>query len=107
MWSPSAFFTHSAVSFFIKHLALGDDVPQKPVSFFQSPLQCFGRANQEIHREGRLDRQANPYSLVDLIPRRHHYEDIDVAVGVRLAVGVGAEEDDLLGAESLGYVAGK
>src|SRR5262249_30738245 len=44
--------------------------------------------------------------LIDLIPRRHYHQDIYVAIFVRRAVGVGAEQDDLLRMEVIGHLAG-
>ncbi len=45
--------------------------------------------------------------LIDGIPARHDDEDVHVAVGVGRAVGAGAEENDLVGAEALGDLAGE
>ena len=40
--------------------------------------------------------------LIQLIPRRHDDQDVHVAVGVRLPVGMGAEQDDFMRMKSFG-----
>ena len=49
--------------------------------------------------------QADTYGLIDHIVGRHDDEQIDIALVVRRAVGIGAEEDDLLRMEALGDLA--
>jgi hypothetical protein len=41
----------------------------------------------------------DPDCLIDLVFRRHHHEQIDVAVLVRLPVGIRAKKNDLVGLE--------
>jgi hypothetical protein len=55
-----------------------------------------------VQRKWSLDGQTDFICLIELIATSHHDEDIDIAIGVRLAVGVRAEEDDLFGVEKLG-----
>ncbi len=43
--------------------------------------------------------------LVVFVPARHDHEDIDVTALMRLAVGVGAKEDDFVGLEAIGNIA--
>lgn len=65
------------------------------------------RANDEVQRKSSFDRQADFERLVELVAAGHDDEQIDVAVLVRPAVGVRAEEDDLLRLEFLGHLARK
>lgn len=64
-------------------------------------------ANLDVQWERSLDRQSDIVRLIELVATRHDHEDIDLAVGVRFAVGVRAEEDDLVRIEPLGDFAGK
>jgi len=43
--------------------------------------------------------------LVELVAGRHDDEDVHVAVFMRRAVSIGAEQDDLVGPEALGHLA--
>jgi hypothetical protein len=62
-------------------------------------------ANDKVQRERSLYRQPNLICLIQLVSARHDHQKIDIAVGMRLAVGVRAEQDDLVGLEPLGYFA--
>jgi len=42
---------------------------------------------------------------IQLVPRLHYHQDVHIAVFVRRAVGMRAEQDDLLGLKSLGNLA--
>lgn len=65
------------------------------------------RTNNDVQREWHRDRHSDFERLIQLIAGRHDHQDIDVAVGVRRAVGMRAEEDDLLRMEPLGDLAGE
>jgi hypothetical protein len=52
-----------------------------------------------------VHRQANPHSLVDLIGGRHDDQQVHIAFGIRLAIGIGAEEDDLVRLKPFGDLA--
>jgi hypothetical protein len=58
-------------------------------------------------REQTLESRADPDRLIDHIVRRHDDQQIDVALRVRLAVGIGAEQDDLVRVEPFGNLPGK
>src|SRR5260370_397076 len=58
-------------------------------------------ANDQVQGKGTISLFQNPHSLVDLISCRHHHKDVHVAVLVRLAIGVGAKQDDLFGMKLL------
>jgi hypothetical protein len=58
--------------------------------------------NDEVHRKVGWNREANLERLVELIARRHHHQNVDVAIGVRGAVGMGAEQDDFVRTKQLG-----
>jgi hypothetical protein len=73
----------------------------------QPPLQIFRAANQEVHRKRHLNFPPNLRRLVMLIPRRHDHQDIHIAVGVRCAVCMRAEQDDHFRLEPLGDLASK
>ena len=75
------------------------------LALFEPPCQVLRSADDQVHRERSRHLPANLHGLVVLVPSRHDDEDVHVAVGVRCAVGVGAEQDDLVGLESLGNLA--
>ena len=79
----------------------------KRLALFQSPGEILWGSNEQIHCEGPRNFEANSHRLIVLIPARHHDEDIDIAVGVRRAVGVGAEQNDFVRLVSLGDFAGE
>jgi hypothetical protein len=89
---------------FIEHLALFHDLTQEPIAvpFLQTLLDLVGRSDVKVERERPLEREVNPDSLIDRISRRHDDQQIDVALLVRRAVSVGAEQDDLLRMEAFG-----
>jgi hypothetical protein len=82
---------------FIQHLTLLDDLAQEPIAiiFFQALFHLVRGADVDIERERTFESQFDADGLVNGIPRRHDDQQIDVALLVRLAVGVRAEEDDL------------
>jgi hypothetical protein len=45
--------------------------------------------------------------LVDLVTGRHDDENIHIAIGVRDAIGMGAEQDDLVGMKLFRHLPGK
>src|SRR5437899_2033206 len=104
--SASALRTQSAVSFFIEDLASPHDLLQKPVAFFQSPLQVLRCTDNDVKRGRRIDCVPNADGLVDFVASRHHHQEIDVTVGVRPPVSVGAEEDDPIWPEAFGDLLG-
>ena len=79
----------------------------KRLALFQSPGEIVWGSHEQIHCEGPRNLEANPHRLIVLIPAWHHDEDIDIAVGVRRAVGVGAEQNDFVRLVSLGDFAGE
>jgi hypothetical protein len=106
--SSSALLTHCAVWRFIQHLALGHDLIQEPVAIlrvFQTLLDLVGCSHVNIEREGALKRAIDADGLIDGIARRHDDHQIDVALRVRRAVGIGAKEDDLVRLKPLGNLA--
>lgn len=94
--SASAFITHSAVNLFIQHFPSLDDFAQKRIAFLEPPLHRLGRPDVDIQRKRRVNRQADAHRLIKFIPGRHDDENIHIAVGMRLAIGMGTEKDDLL-----------
>src|SRR5579884_368749 len=100
--SSSALRTHVAVWRFIKYLALTDDFAHEPVLFPQPTLDMLGCHDNQVEGERPLEGQIDPHRLADLVPGRHDDEQVHVALGVGRAVGVGAEQDDLVRAEALG-----
>lgn len=77
----------------------------KQVAFRETPFHTGWSADEEIHRKPRRHCAANFEPLIDLVPCGHDDQDIDVAVGVRRAVSVRAEQDDFVGLEALGNLA--
>jgi hypothetical protein len=59
------------------------------------------RSNEQVHREWGGNFPAYFDCLTVPVPRRHDHENIHVAVLVGCAVGVRAEQYDLVGLESL------
>src|SRR5262249_17991075 len=105
--STSAFLTHSRVSFFIKDFASRHDLPHKPFALVEPLLPSFRRTDKEVQGKWRIASQLDPNGLIKLVAGGHDHEDIHVAVGVRPAVGLRAEEDDLVGPELLGHLTGE
>src|SRR5262245_9553277 len=73
---------------------------QKPVSLSQSPGEILRCSHKQFQGKAVVHGQANPYGLVDFVPRRHDDQDIHVAIGVRFTVGIGSEKDDFVGLKS-------
>jgi hypothetical protein len=78
----------------------------KEFALLQSPLDFTWLTDEEIHWEGSGRCHTNLEGLVVLIPAGHDHQDIYVAVGVRRAVSVGAEQNDLVRMEVLGQLTG-
>jgi hypothetical protein len=55
------------------------------------------RAHDEIEWKRRLASELNLDCLVELIAGTHDDKNVDVAIGVRCAIGMGSEQDDLVG----------
>ena len=62
-------------------------------------------AHNDVQWKRRIDGKADLHRLVDLVPSRHHDQNVDIAVGVRRTVGVRTEEDDFIGLEAFGDLA--
>ena len=73
----------------------------KRIPLRQPPFHLPRCADKQIQRKRRRDLPAYPHGLAVLVPRRHDDQDVHIAVGVRRAVGVGAEQNDLVGVEAL------
>ena len=74
----------------------------KEFPLVQAPFDFTWLSHDEIHREGRRYRHPDLECLVVLVPARHDDQDVHVAVGVRHAIGMGAEQDDLVRPNALG-----
>ena len=61
----------------------------------------------DVERERPFEHEIDPDGLIDGVARRHDDHQINVALLVRSAVGVGAEQDDLLRLEPFGNLARK
>ena len=84
---------------------MGHDFAEKRVTLCQSSAKIPRCTHENVEWKWRV---AGPFDfnrLIKLVTRRHDDEDIDVAVLVRGAVGVRAEQDDLLRIEALGHLA--
>ena len=75
------------------------------VAFRETPFHTGWGADDKVHREPRGNRAAYFEGLIDLVPCRHDDQDVYVAAGMRRAVSVGAEQDDLVGVETLRHLA--
>ena len=100
--SSSAYRTHWAVSGVIKNLAFFGDLAEEPIVLFQTTFDLLRRANNDGVRKQPFERSGDSDSLINHVVGRHDHQQVDVAFGVRLAVGVGAEEDDLFRMETFG-----
>jgi hypothetical protein len=58
--------------------------------------------DDQVHGEARWHFTADFEGLIDRVPCRHDDQEIDVAVGVRRAVRVGAKQNDLVRPEPPG-----
>lgn len=105
--SSSAFSIHSHVALFIKERSAGHDMGMEQIAIFQSPLDILRSSYDQVHRKGSFNSHANLKRLIRRIPTRHDHQNVHIAIGVRLAIGVGAEQDDLFGSEPLGHLVGK
>jgi hypothetical protein len=105
--SASAFLTHSAVSRFIKYSSVRNNFLQEGVPFCQTPTHVMRCTNNNIQGKWRIDCQADLHCLIELIATRHDDENINIAVSMRLAVGVRSEQKNLVGAKLLHDVARK
>jgi hypothetical protein len=74
---------------------------------FQLALQALRRLHDQIERERARTLSPDPNGLGNFIVCRHDHQQVDVAFLVRLAVRIGTKEDDLLGMEPFGNLAGK
>ncbi len=99
--SSSAFATHARVVLFIKNFPFFNNLDKKRLAIGQSPTHFGGGANDDIDRERRHRRQVYFDGHVRRVPRRHDDKNIDITVFARRAVGVGAEEDNLVRPEAL------
>lgn len=100
--SSSALRTQRFVWRFIEHLALFDHFAQEPIPFLQAALDLVRGPHDQVEREGPLQRQTDANGLTDYVAGRHDDEQIHVALGVRRAIGIRAEKDDLLRLKPLG-----
>src|SRR5262249_11943024 len=66
-------------------------------SLGQAPSEILRGSNEEVEWEIIINALANLHCLVKFVARRHDDEYVHIAIGVRLAVGVRAKEDDLVG----------
>jgi hypothetical protein len=73
--------------------------------FVQSPLHLLWRPDDEVQGKRRVQGKLDSRCHAELAAGRHDDEDVHIAVVVRGAIGVRAEEDDLLGMELLRHVA--
>ncbi len=89
----------------IQHLPPSDNLPQEPVAFLKAPSEPLRSADNDIQRKGSFHGQADPDGLIEFVAGGHDNQDVHVAVGVGRAVGIGAEQDDLVRLEALGDLA--
>ncbi len=90
----------------MRHLALAHDLTEEPIISLQPATYKFRSSDDQVQGERpRRQRHPDPYGLVDHVSGGHDHQEVDVAVRVGRAVGVRAEEDDLLRVKSLGNVA--
>jgi hypothetical protein len=92
--SLSALRTQARVLLFIENFALGRNLRQKRLTFGELPFHVVRRADNDVQREWRIDGEAYFYCLVQLIVGGHDDQDIDVAVGMRRAIGMRAEKKE-------------
>src|SRR5262249_34482078 len=105
--SSSALLTHLPVWRLIQYLALLHDLAQEPIALLQTLLDLVGCSDMDVERERTLECQIDADRLINGITGWHDDQQIDVALGVRLAIGVGAKQNDFVGMEVFGNFANK
>jgi hypothetical protein len=95
------------VILFIEDLAPGRDLSQERFAFGETPLHAVRCSDDDVQRKRRIAFELDFYCLIELISRRHDHEDVDVTVGVRSAISMRAEQDDLVGLKAFGDLTGK
>src|ERR1043165_4746390 len=103
--SCSAFATPAAVAFFIERDAFGGYVDVEWIAVSEPITHLPGSADHNLRRKWRLKRGINAVSPVERITSWHDNEDVHIAPLMRPAIGVRAEEDDLVGMEALNDLA--
>jgi len=99
--SASAFRTHSAVNFFIQHLAPGKHVAPEGVAESQSRIEFLLWTHQQVQRKGVFYPKANPARLAHRIRGGHHHQDVHIALRGGPAVSVRTEQNDPIRIKSL------
>jgi hypothetical protein len=88
-------------------LALGHDLRGKGLAFAEAPGDLSRLANQQIGGEWGGDFEGDPGRLIQLVAARPDDQEVCVAVGVRRSVGMGTEEDDLVGLKPAHHLLGE
>jgi hypothetical protein len=70
---------------------MGCDLSVEQVAVFEPPSDVGRRPDDQVQGEWRWDRQPDFERLVKLVASRHDHQNVDVAAGVRSAVGVRPE----------------
>jgi len=65
------------------------------------------RAYDEVERKGGIERAVDSQRLVYLVPCRHDNKDIHIAIGVRVTVCMGSEQDYHVRPKELGELPGE
>jgi hypothetical protein len=85
------------VIFFIEHPSSIHNLTEKRITPAQPVRKSFGGADEKIQGKATLvNRLIDANGLLNLIARRHDHQQINVAIGRRIAVGVRAEKDDFV-----------
>jgi hypothetical protein len=96
--------THARVALFIQHDPPGHDLLQEGVALGQPAAQPSGRSHNQVEGENGIECQGHACRLVKFIPGLHHDQEVHIAVRVRCAMGVRAEQNDLIWVVALDYL---
>src|SRR5260221_14196744 len=103
--SPSAFRTHRPVSFVIQDDSFLRNVSQEPIAFSDALAKPFWCPHNQVHGKRRPQRQPNSRCLCHLVRARHYHQQIHIAMFVRLPVGEGTEQNNLIRLETFSDLA--
>lgn len=78
-----------------------DHVLQKTVAEFQPLLQLLRSPHDQIQGKLTIEFHADRHRLIDFVTRRHDDEQVNIAVPVSSAFGIGTEQDHPLRLKAL------
>jgi hypothetical protein len=90
---------------FIHYLAAFDYLTHEEVAHREPFLDLLWCANKKVKRGGRIQTIQYLDCLARVpAPKRHYHKQVNIRIPLRLAVGVRAKQDDLLGVKLKRYL---